>query len=414
MKYLILIGDGMADFPLEELGDKTPLEAASTPAMDEVAQEGICGLFCPIPEGLPAGSDIGNLSLFGYDPRSVFTGRAPIEAANQGIHLSDAQVAFRCNLVTLGDGVMQSFTSDHISSEEGAALIATLNEALAEYPVELHPGVGYRHLGVFTAGDCSVDELVAAQCTPPHDISDREYESHLPQGDRGAALLRAIMNSSQSVLADHPVNKAREEAGKLPATSMWLWGQGQAPKIDLYRERFGIGGAVVSAVDLVKGMGVCAGLDVLEVEGATGYVDTNYAGKVAASLEALERDDFVYLHVEAPDEAGHEGRAPLKIQAIEDFDQKVVAPCLAYAKSNGDTRVLVAPDHVTAISTKTHAGGPVPFALCGTGVAGNGASAYSETAGAHSGLLVQEGHALVPAIIESSQITADSLAGLDS
>lgn len=401
MKYLVLIGDGMADFPLDELGGKTPLEAAATPAMDEMARSGECGLFCPIPEGLPAGSDIGNLSLFGYDPRKTFSGRAPIEAARQGIRLSKDQVAFRCNLVTLEDGEMRSFTSGHISTPEADELIAALNDAIAgDGSVRFHTGVSYRHLAIVTAGPVSTEQLVALKCTPPHDISGQRFAEYLPRGE-GQDFVRRLMERSRPVLADHPINAARQAEGKPPATSIWLWGQGQAPRMESYRDRFGLTGAVISAVDLVKGIGVCAGLEIIDVPGATGYLDTNYAGKVEAAIDALDRVDFVYLHVEAPDETGHEGRADLKVQAIEDFDRQVVAPCRAHAQARGDVRILVAPDHVTAISTRTHAGGPVPFALCGPGIDPNGATAYSESEGARTGLRVDEGYKLVPRMLEA-------------
>lgn len=394
MKYLVLLGDGMADFPLEELGGRTPLEAAHTPAMDSVARDGVTGLFCPIPDSLPPGSDIGNLSVFGYDPRETFSGRAPIEAARQGIRLAENQVAFRCNLVTLDNGRMQSFTSGHISTPEAVRLIAALNEAFADQPVEFHSGVSYRHLAIVTADGLDVRDLVAVQCTPPHDISDQEYEPHLPRG--GAQdFVRTLMQRSRPVLAHHPVNDLRTAEGKPPATSIWLWGQGQAPRMQSYADRFGLTGAVISAVDLVKGIGICAGLEAIDVPGATGYLDTNYQGKVDAALDALERVDFVYLHVEAPDETAHEGRTDLKIRAIEDFDSRVVAPCLERARQRGDVRVLVAPDHITAISTRTHAGGPVPFALSGPDIAASGAPGYSEREAAATGIVVSEGHTLV-------------------
>jgi 2,3-bisphosphoglycerate-independent phosphoglycerate mutase len=303
---------------------------------------------------------------------------------------------------------MQSFTSGHITSEEGAALIAAVNEAAFDPGIEFHPGVSYRHLAIFANPTIGSDALVATECTPPHNISDQPYAPSLPQGPAGE-FLSDLMARSEAVLAEHPVNKARLKQGKLPATSIWLWGQGCAPSMDTYQERFGITGAVVSAVDLVQGIGRCAGMRVLKVPGATGYLDTNYEGKVNAALTALDEVDFVYLHVEAPDEASHEGRTDLKVQAIEDFDRKVVAPCLAYAQGRGDCRVLIAADHVTAISTKTHAGGPVPFALCGADVAANGAAGYSERYADATGVQVREGHALVPAMLQCAKLGAHSL-----
>lgn len=408
MKFLVLLGDGMADFPIAELNGRTPLEAAKTPAMDEIARLGICALFDPIPEDLPPGSDVGNLSVFGYDPKTTYTGRAPLEAARQGIELGAQDVAFRCNLVTLQDGVMKSFTAGHISSEEGAELIAALGAAYAKAPVRFSPGVGYRHLAIVQSGPISLDDLSDVVCTPPHNISDRLFAPHLPDGSAGP-FLWSLMEQSHQILADHPVNKARIAAGKPPATSIWLWGQGRSPQMEPFYDRFGIRGAVVSAVDLVNGIGICAGMEALDVPGATGYLDTNYAGKVQAALGALERLDFAYLHVEAPDETAHEGRLDLKIQAIEDFDQKIVAPCLAYAKERGDVRILVAPDHITALSTKTHAGGSVPFALCGPGIVPDAAVAYSETDARASGRLFPRGHELVPFMIQSARVEAGAI-----
>ncbi len=413
MKTLVLIGDGMADFPLAELDHRTPLEAAETPAMDAVVQRGRIGQFCPIPDDLPAGSDIGNLSLFGYDPHATFTGRAPLEAARQGIQLTPRDVAFRCNLVTLEDGIMANFTSGHISTEEAAQLIVAVQEACADLPTHFHSGVSYRHLTIIAPDNGVVQDLVDTACTPPHNISDRPIAPHLPDGP-GRDLLLQIMERSQDVLRNHPVNQARIAQGQVPATSVWLWGQGLAPSMQTYQERFGISGAVISAVDLVKGIGTCAGLEVIDVPGATGYLDTNYEGKVAAALEALDRHDFVYLHVEAPDETAHEGRSDLKIQAIEDFDRRVVAPCMDKAIERDDCRVLVAPDHITAISTKTHAGGPVPFALFGPGVASDAAQAYSESIAQASGITIHKGWTLTNHIIQAAQIDGASLSELDT
>jgi 2,3-bisphosphoglycerate-independent phosphoglycerate mutase len=408
VRYLVLIGDGMADFPVDALDGRTPLEAAVTPAMDEAAQKGLCGLFCPIPPDLAPGSDIGNLSLFGYDPHAAYTGRAPLEAATKGITLSNSEVAFRCNLVTLADGVMASFTSGHITNAHAAELIGSLSEGFSGYPVSFHVGVSYRHLTIVSGGDVTPDDLAAATaCTPPHDISDQPYEPHLPTGP-GGEFLRDLMERSRGILDGHPVNAARIAAGDLPATSIWLWGQGRAPAMATYQDRFGVTGAVISAVDLVKGIGVCAGLEVIDVPGATGYVDTDYEGKVAAALDALARVEFVYLHVEAPDEASHEGKVDLKIRAIEDFDRRVVAPCLRYASEAGDVRILIAPDHVTALSTKTHAGGPVPFAMYGHGVESNGGAAYSESAARATGLHVEAGHTVVPSMMGAAEIGPQS------
>lgn len=412
MKSLLLIGDGMADFPLAELDGRTPLEVAATPAMDEVARLGVTGLFCPIPNGLPPGSDIGNLSLFGYDPRKMYTGRGPIEAARHGIVLGVNEIAFRCNLVTLQDEVMASFTAGHVSTEESAELIKSVDQALSDLPAVFYPGVSYRHLTVVTAGRLSVEDLVHTECTPPHNITDQPCCEHLPKGP-GSAFIVDLMERAAPVLEQHPVNVARVEGGKLPANAIWLWGQGGSPSMESYQERFGLTGAVISAVDLVKGIGVCAGLEVIDVPGATGYIDTDYEGKVHVGLDALARHDFAYVHVEAPDEASHEGKADLKIRAIEDFDRRVVAPCLEYLRTQPDTRLLVAPDHVTAISTKTHATGPVPFALCGAAVEADDATAYSEREAERGGVFIAEGHRLVPFMLGAATIDREALAGIE-
>lgn len=406
MKYIILLGDGMADWPLPNYGGRTPLQVARTDAMDRAVQRGVLGQFCPIPDGLPAGSDVGNLSLFGYDPRASFGGRAPIEAANMGIAMAANEVAFRCNLVTLADGVMADFTSGHISSEEGAEIIGALNETLArEFPVTFYPGVSYRHIAILPNDDAAaLDALAQLDCTPPHNITGQAWEPCLPKGPN-EELIRAMMARSRELLPTLPVNAARVAAGKAPATSIWLWGQGKAPAMEPYATKFGISGAVVSAVDLVNGIGTLAGLEVLHVPGMTGWIDTNYEGKISAALEALDRHDFVYVHVEAPDETAHQGRADLKILAIEDFDRRIVAPALAYLDRHPDTRVLIAPDHYTTIETKTHAGGPAPFALCGAGVAHNGHTFFSERAAAKSTVLFPEGCTLVQRMIRDSALS---------
>jgi len=396
VKHLILLGDGMADWTLPDYDNRTPLEVARTDAIDEVVRRGVLGRFCPIPEGMPPGSDIGNLSLFGYAPQEAFRGRAPLEAANQGILLQEDEVAFRCNLVHLDDGHMADFTAGHIPSDQAAQLVAALNEALgADFPVRFHPGVSYRHLAIVRTGpEASMEDLRSLPCEPPHNITDKPAAPYLPT-DPGGDLVRELTLRSQAVLAAHPINRTRQAAGDAPATSIWLWGQGVAPTIEPYATKFGLTGAVISAVDLVNGIGVCAGLDVITVPGATGWIDTNCEGKIEAGLAALETRDFAYVHLEAPDETAHQGRADLKIQAIEDFDRRIVAPALAYQDAHPDLRILVAPDHFTTIETKTHAGGPVPFALCGPGVEPNGFDRYSEREAEKSAIFIEAGHTLV-------------------
>ncbi|GFE60388.1 cofactor-independent phosphoglycerate mutase [Geobacter sp. AOG2] len=397
MKVIILLGDGMSDVVYSELGNKSPLQAATTPNMDFMARHGQVGLANTVPEGLPPGSDVANLSIFGYDPRTCYTGRSPLEAVSMGVTLGPDDVAFRMNLVTLnphGSSLyMEDFSAGHISTEEGRELVATLQKEIGSAEFEFHPGVGYRHLMVWRGGK---DGMTA---TPPHDITGKSILNYLPSGD-GAATLNNIMNHAQMVLHDHPLNKKRKEEGKRPANSIWLWGHGKTPQVVPYGEKFGLSGAVISAVDLIKGIGVCAGLDVINVEGATGYIDTNYLGKAQAALATLETHDFVYVHVEAPDEASHSGRMDHKIQAIEDFDQQVVGTVLEGIKKFGDYAILCTPDHPTPVRLMTHTSEPVPFIIYRGGKGeGNGALSYDEEQAGKTGLAV-EGHRLMEMLVK--------------
>lgn len=393
MKYIVLLGDGMSDEPLDQLGGKTPLQVARTPNMDFMARHGLLGLAATVPEGLPPGSDVANLSVFGYDPRTCYTGRSPLEAASIGVELGPDDVAFRLNFVTLrpeGTRIyLQDFSAGHISTPEGRELIGALREHLEDDEFQFFPGVGYRHLMVWRNG-CS-----AMRTVPPHDITGKSVLEHLPSGE-GADRLINLMNSAQMILHGHPLNKRREASEQLPANSIWLWGHGKSPRISTFREKYGLSGAVICAVDLVKGIGIYAGLDVIAVEGATGYIDTNYRGKAEAALEALRTRDFVYLHVEAPDEASHAGRLDHKIQAIEEFDAQVVGPVLEGIGELGDFRILCMPDHPTPVSIMTHTSDPVPFILYGgPGVAGNGGAAYDEASARATGCVVAEGFRLM-------------------
>lgn len=371
MKYAFLVGDGMADYPVIEFGGRTPLEVARTPHMDTVARTGRIGRVLTVPAGLPPGSDVANLSLLGYDAAANFEGRGPIEAASIGVALDAADTAFRCNVVTLRDGLMDDYSAGHIGSEESRPMIAEIQAALGTDAIRFVPGVSYRHLTVIR------DFPRGLQCTPPHDISGRPWEPHLPKGP-GQEIILDLMERARPVLAASEANKRRVAAGKKPATDIWPWGQGRAMKLKTLRERYGLTGSVISAVDLIRGLGVLAGLKVRLVPGATGYLGTNYAGKVAAAREALMSEDFVYLHVEAPDETGHEGDVHKKIQAIEEFDAHVVGRILALRAEIPDLRIIVAPDHETPVSTKTHAGGPVPYAVCGPHVVPGAAAVYTE------------------------------------
>jgi len=393
MKIIVLLGDGMSDEPCADLDGKTPLQAAQTPNMDRMAQAGQVGLAHTVPEGMPPGSDVANLSVFGYDPRTCYTGRSPLEAISMGVELGPHDVAFRMNLVTLtphnGKIYMEDFSAGHIGSEDSHQLIATLQAELGDDRFEFHAGVGYRHLLVWRNGK---DGMTA---TPPHDISGKKVLEYLPKGE-GADELINLMNASQMVLHDHPVNKQRKERDELPATSIWLWGHGKSPVLQPYQEKFGLSGAVISAVDLMKGIGLCAGLEVINVPGATGYIDTNYKGKAEAALAALERLDFVYVHVEAPDEASHSGNLQHKIKAIEDFDQLVVGTVLAGANRFDDLRILCCPDHPTPVKKMTHTSDPVPFIVYRSGQQnGNGATAYDEVQAKATGLVLAEGYQLM-------------------
>jgi len=326
MKYVVLLGDGMADRPISALQGRTPLQAASTPNMDMLARQGRSGLARTVPDGFPPGSDVANLSVMGYLPQKYYTGRAPLEAAAMGVRLGQEDIAFRCNFVTVEGGIMSDYSAGHITSEEGSDLIDALKPLMPEQ--RLYAGVSYRNLLVLKAG-------AKAVCTPPHDISDQVIDGHLPRG-QDADLLIELMQAAKPVLAKHPVNLKRIAEGKKPANMIWLWGQGPRPAMPTFQELYGLKGAMISAVDLLRGIGKYAGLEVVEVPGATGNIDTNYEGKVEAALSALNTLDFVYLHVEAPDEAGHEGKMDEKIRAIELFDERVVGPVIEGLCRRGD------------------------------------------------------------------------------
>ncbi|HPT38254.1 MAG TPA: cofactor-independent phosphoglycerate mutase [Methanothrix sp.] len=371
MKLVVLLGDGMADWPLPDLQGKTPLQAAKKPNMDLLAKRGRCGLASTVPDGFPPGSDVANLSVMGYAPASYYTGRAPLEAAAMNVQLDAGDIAFRCNFVTIENGIMQDYSAGHITSEEGAELIEAIAPLMPKR--RLYAGVSYRNLLVLQVG-------AKAVCTPPHDISDQPVSDHLPKGS-DAKLLIELMEAAGPVLASHPVNQKRIANGLRPANAIWLWGQGPAPCMPGFAEKYGCNGAMISAVDLLKGIGRYAGLQVIDVPGATGNIDTNYEGKVEAALEALKRLDFVYLHIEAPDEAGHEGEIELKIRAIELFDEKVVGPVIKGLEEMGeDWRVLLLPDHATPIAIKTHSRDPVPFAIMGKGIEPDGVGQFDEAA----------------------------------
>lgn len=394
MKYAIVIPDGCADEPQESLGGRTPLEAARTPAMDEVARRGVVGRASHVPAHLLPGSDVATLSLLGYDPNRYFTGRAPLEAAAQGIVLGPNDWAIRCNLVTIENQVMRSFTADHISTEEAARLLETLQEKLGGPQWQFVPGVSYRNLLIYRGGTQPAPFTRDTRATPPHDLTDRSVADDFPRGP-GSDLLNELMEKSVGLFAGHPVNQARLAQGKLPATNIWLWGLGKAPDLVPFAERFGVRGAMITAVDLLRGLAALLGWERIEVPGATGYLDTDYAAKGRYAVSALERFDLVCVHVEATDEASHEGRADAKVRALEEIDRHIVAPLLAALQRYGEFRLLVTPDHPTLLRTKTHSHGEVPFALCGQGIVPDAASTYDEAAARASALQFEEGWKLM-------------------
>jgi 2,3-bisphosphoglycerate-independent phosphoglycerate mutase len=367
MKYIILLGDGMADRPRQDLGGKTCLQAARTPNLDHLATLGQVGMVHTVPEGYAPGSDVANLSVLGYDPRTYYTGRSPLEAASIGVALGPSDVAFRCNLVTLKvtggaasggrrKALMEDFSAGHISTQEARTLIEEVDSKLGSEHIRFYPGVSYRHLMVWKGGK---DRM---ECTPPHDIQDKDIQDYLPRGE-GDDIINELMAESFDLLLNHPVNRARLESGKRAANSIWLWGQGKRPSMPTFREKYGMEGAVISAVDLTKGLGVYAGFEVINVPGATGWLDTNYVGKAEHALFALKSKDIVYLHVEAPDEAGHTGDLKNKIRAIEDFDEFVVGNVMHGMKQFDEYRILALPDHPTPLEIRTHSAEPVPFVL---------------------------------------------------
>jgi 2,3-bisphosphoglycerate-independent phosphoglycerate mutase len=411
MKWGIVIPDGAADQPLESLGGRTPLQAARLPNMDRMVQLGMVGTSDHVPLHLPAGSEVANLSLLGYDPNRYFTGRAPIEAAAQGIELLPGQWAVRCNLVTIVDQVMVDFTADHISTAEARGLLESLQASIAaDYPeLEFVTGVSYRNLMLLRPKPPGADAM--AGCLPPvvftedtrtqapHDWTDLSIVDAFPRGP-GSGLLTELMQRAASILAEHPINLARLAAGRRPATHIWLWGQGQAPQLLSFESRFGLKGAMITAVDLLAGLAALVGWDRIPVAGATGYLDTDYAAKGAAAVAALQDYDVVCVHVEAPDEASHEGRPEAKIEALEAIDQHVVGPLLEALQSAGDYRLLVLPDHPTPVATKKHAHGVVPLAVCGTGIAAGPASSYDELAAGESPLRFPRGWEMMDCFIQ--------------
>lgn len=404
MKYVVLLCDGMADIPAEALGDKTPIEAARKPHMDALAAKAEVGTVRTVPEGLSPGSDVANLAVMGYDTRECYTGRSPLEAANIGIDLTDDDVAFRCNLVTLSEDepyeqkTLADYCAGDIHTVDADKIIRSVQEAFGGGEFDFYTGTAYRHCLVWHGGKTAIGKI-----TPPHDITGRVIADYLPS-DPVAAPILDLMRRSVELLRDHPVNRARIEKGLPPANAIWLWGQGKRPRLQNFEERTGLRGAMVSAVDLLKGIGRLAGMQVCNVEGATGYIDTNYEGKLAAAVDALRNGcDFAYIHVEAPDECGHRGEMDNKVHAIEDIDRRVLGPLLEALSSMGDYTVMVLPDHPTPLSIRTHSSDPVPYLLYRSNAeTDSGVVCFTETAARASGRHIETGFRLLDHMLSSS------------
>ncbi len=397
MKHVIVIPDGAADKPVKALGSKTPFEAARTPVIDRLASRSVVGLSDNIPAGFTPGTDIGCLSLFGYDPALYYTGRGPLEAAQLGLKLEKDDLAFRCNLVTEEDGILKDFSADHVPVSEARQLMEALNRAFRGLPVKFHSGMGTGYRNVMILSQAPRTTL-KAKLAPPHDIMGESVKKHLPR-ESAEPLLRRLMLESRDILEKHPVNVARAKAGKGKANLIWLWGQGKTPKWPTYADRFNKKGAVVTAVDLVKGIGIFAGLDILNVPGVTGFFDTNYEGKAAYALESLKIRDIAVIHIEATDEAGHMGRADLKVKAIEDIDARLMKPLIAGLERFEDYRVLIAPDHFTCLATRTHSKDPVPYLLYSSRKAADGPAKYCEKTAAAGNTKPRKGHELIELLI---------------
>lgn len=392
MKYIVLVGDGMADYPIKELGERTPLEAARTLNMDYIARCGVLGRVKTIPEKMSPASDVANLSIFGYDPEKFYTGRGPLEAANLGVDLTDDDVAFRCNLVTASADTLIDYSAGHISSKEAAILIKFIDEKLGTGRIKFFPGVSYRHLMLVKMG--AKQRLQDLNCKPPHDIAGESISANLPKGDSSESIIKLI-EDSRKILEKHEINLVRVDLKENPANMIWLWGQGRKPAMPKFVDKYGLSGSVISAVDLIKGLGRILGLEVINVPGATGYYDTDYQGKANAAVKSLEDNDFVFLHVEAPDEAGHNGDLREKISAIERFDQLVVGTILKAHKRKKNFRILVLPDHPTPISVKTHTPEPVVFGVFGKDIVAKGFLNYSEKEAQKSELYFEKGYELM-------------------
>ena len=395
MKYAIVLPDGAADEPVEELEGRTPLQAAKKPNMDWIAVHGRQGCVATVPRGFAPHSDVATLSLLGYDPRIDYSGRAPLEAAARGITAQPDELIFRCNFVTIVDEVMTDYTAGHISQAEADRLIADLNQSFAGRDCRFFSGISYRSLMV--AGEASEMDL---QSTPPHDIPDRPVAHYRPRGT-GSERIQAVMDEARRLLAEHEVNLVRRDLGENPATDIWLWGQGRAKTLEPFASRFGVRAAAIAAVDLIRGIARTVGMDVLEVAGATGYLDTNYAAKGAAATAALSSYDLVVVHIEAPDEAGHLGDVHAKVEAIERIDECIVGPLLETLRRSDEWRILISPDHPTPVARRVHTNTPPPFCMAGHRVHGVVRKPFSEATAAASDLQIDPGHELMEYFLRS-------------
>jgi len=402
MKYLIILTDGAADRPSAELGGKTALQAADMPFTDALAAKGEVGTVKTVPDGMSPGSDVANLSVMGYDPAVYHTGRSPLEAASMGIEMEPTDVAFRCNIITLeGEGqyedlIIKDHSSGDITNEEAAVLIKAVNEVFGNETIQFYPGVSYRHAMIVKNGATHYD------LTPPHDVLTQPVADNLPKGE-GCEFITDMMKKSYDILKDHPVNISRIERGLNPANSIWIWGQGKKPCLTSFHDKFHVSGAVISAVDLIKGIGVCSGLEAVDVEGATGTIKTNFDGKAQAAIDAFARgNEFVYIHLEAPDECAHQGSITEKIESLELIDQKITKPVVEYLQQTGeDFRVLILPDHPTPVCIRTHSGESVPYVLYDSrNDSGQAANTYSEESGISSGIHFTDGYKLTEHFFE--------------
>ena len=400
MKYAVLVADGAADYPIEELGGRTPLEAARTPNLDYIAKHGRLGRARTIPLKMTPASDVATLSILGYDPKKYYSGRAPLEAANLGVEMEDDDVAFRCNLITASGDILTDYSAGHISSAEAKKLIEIINLKLGSNKISFYPGISYRHLMLFKRG--AEQHLQLLKCIPPHDISGKNISKNLPKGDN-ADLIIKLMDDSRQILGGLEINQVRVDLKENPGNMIWLWGQGKKPNMPKFADKFGLSGSVISAVDLIKGLGKILGLNVINVPGATGYYDTDYQGKANAAIKSLADNDFVFVHVEAPDEAGHNGDLREKITAIERFDQMIVGSILEHFKKKSGFRIMVLPDHATPVSLKTHTAGLIPFGIFGKNIVSRGFSNYSEKEAEKSELVFEKGSDLMEYFIKNKE-----------